>query len=163
MDRGSSYLLSSKICLLVRWHTKKQAKSICIVNFINFVFKFVISAVLELSSPETFVKETLYLFSQRSSQPSGGWNPLILMFSASFLAFVFKIDAVTTTFLPLKVRSHLKMRSSKSVYVPFLILQRFNKFSCVSLASKIFPLLLIRVDKVFFWNLRLWRCFFNFL
>ena len=71
----------------------------------------------ELPSPDTVLKETLYLFFQQSSQLSEAWNPLMLIFLASSLAFVFRIDADTTIFLLLTVRCHLKMRSSKCANV----------------------------------------------
>ena len=99
-----------------------------------------------MPSPDTVLNETLYLF----FQPSGSWNPLILIFSASSLAFSFRIDADTTTFLLLTVKSHLKLRSSKFANVPCLNHQRFDLFPCAFIDSKIFSLFLIQVDNVFF-------------
>ena len=153
--------LRSKIKWLIRLHTKKQPKFICVINLsslhldriVGRVVSFhdaVISAVQELPSPDTVLNETLYLFFQRSSQPSDAWNPLILIFSASSLAFVFRIDADTTTFLLLTVKSHLKMRSSKFANVPRWSLLRFDLFPCALIDLKIFSLFLIQVDSVFF-------------
>ena len=52
----------------------------------------------------------------------------MLIFLASSLAFGFKIDVVTATFLLLTVGSHLKMRPSKSVYVLLcLVWYQFKK------------------------------------
>ena len=111
----------------------------------------VISAVQELPSPDTVLNETLYLFFQRSSQPSDAWNLLILIFSVSSLAFIFGIDADTTTFLLVTVKSHLKLRSSKLANSPCLSLLRFHLFPCVFIDLKFYSLFLIQVDSVFFW------------
>ena len=74
------------------------------------------------------------------------------MFTASFLTFWLfsKLTRLLLHFYPHTIRSHLKIRSSKLVYVLFLSLQLFDMLPCVFIASEIFPLLLIQVDKVFF-------------
>ena len=150
---------------LVRLHTKKQPKFVCIINFIKFVLRqnfggsfvsfhgTVISAAQGLSSLDTVLKKLLYLFFQRSSQRSDAWNPLMLIFSASSLAFVFRIEADTTTFLLLlllTVRSHLKIWSSKCENIPSLSLLRFDYLlPCFFIDLKIFSLFLIQVASAF--------------
>ena len=69
---------------------------------------------------------------------------------ASSLAFVFRIDSDTTTFLLLTVRSHLDMRPSKCANVPSFSLLRFGLFPCVFRDSMNFSLFLIQVDSAFF-------------
>ena len=108
------------------------------------------SAMKELSSLDTVLKETLRIFFQQSSEPSDSWNPFMLIFLASSLDLIFRIDADTATFLLLTIRSHLKMRSFKCTNVHSLDFLHCDLFLCIFIDAQIFSLFLIQVDSVFF-------------